>query len=245
MPHVTRRRALMLAAALPATPALAGGPPVEIMTSAFPPMTMDDAARPGLVNHVLRDMLRMVGREGRFVHTAWADAQRRAREEPGRLITPLARTAAREAHFNWMVKVLDIESMFATLGPRLDLAAARGVARVGVMRGALHQAHLQQNGFTNLVEFATLPEMVNAMLQRQVDAVFSNVMDIRVFAIQQGRGNDVAVGPAVLTLPVFIASGRNTADLPVADLEAAFAALEQDGTVARLYAEYTGGVRRG
>ncbi len=246
----TRRNALLLAAALPgatlpAAPAIANGAAIEVVTSAFPPMTFDDPARPGLVNQVMIDMLRLLGREARIIHLPWADAQRRAREEAGRLITPLARTAAREPHFTWIVKVLDIESQFGSLAGPLDLAAARGVGRVGVLRGAFHQVHLQQNGFTNLVEFASLPELMAAMMQRQVDAVFTNSMDYRVMVPQLGRLSDVGLGPSVVTVPIFIASGRNTTGLPIGDMEAAFQALEQDGSVGRVYAEYTGGIRRG
>ncbi|TDG16175.1 transporter substrate-binding domain-containing protein [Paracraurococcus ruber] len=238
------RRFLLSAVALPAMPALARGTPVQVMTSEFPPMTINDEARPGFVNHLLRDMLRMIGRDAQFVYQPWADTQRRAREESGRLITPLARTAAREPHYQWLVKVLDVDSTFGSLAGPLDLAAARQVRQVGVLRGALHQAHLQQNGFTNLAEFASLPELVAALLDRRIDAAFSNELDMRIYARQVNPGATLAFGPPVITLPIFIASGRDLGDLPVADLQAAFAALEQDGTMAKVYADYTGGLAR-
>lgn len=233
-----------LATATLARPALAGAP-IEILSSAFPPLTIDDAARPGFVNDVLRQMLKLIGAEARLTYVPWADAQRRAREETGRLITPLARIASREPHFSWLVKVFDIEHALGARGQALDLEGGRKVARLGVLRGSLHQDFLQRQGFNNLVEFGALPDVMTALLDGKIDALFSNSADIVLLSASLGRRREVTMGPTLTTTPIFIASGRDTGSLPKDQLQEAFAALEQDGTVAALHREYYGQLATG
>ena len=246
--HIPRRLALGLAAAgLLARPGLArAGAPIEVFSSPFPPLTVDDPARPGFVNAVTLDMLRLLGLQGSLTFLPWAEAQRRGREEAGRLLTPPVRTPAREPNYTWIVKVLDITSSFAGRGAALDLEAARGAERVGVLRGSMHQSYLQQSGFRNLVEMGELRELMAGVLDGRLDAMLSNTEDVRAIARQTGRAAEVRLGPPLLPSPVFIVSARDTGGLPVADLQSAFAALEQDGTIERHYRAYYGDeARRG
>lgn len=248
MSKVTRRIALGLAGAgLLARPIRArAATAIEVFSSPFPPLTIDDPARPGFVNAVTLDLLRLLGLQGSITVLPWAETQRRGREEVGKLLTPPVRTPAREPNYTWIVKVLDITSSFAGRDAALDLEAARGVARLGVLRGSMHQAFLQQSGFGNLVEMGDLRELMAGVLEGRLDAMLSNTEDVRAMARQAGRAAEVRLGPPLLQSPVFIASGRNTGALPVADMRSAFAALEQDGTIEAHYRAYYGDdARRG
>lgn len=72
---------------------------MAIVYGAFPPYTIADPARPGIVNEVAGEVLRMIGREPSFQPLEWAEAQTRARNDANTLITPLGRTPAREPNF--------------------------------------------------------------------------------------------------------------------------------------------------
>ena len=89
-------------------------------------------------------------------------------------------------------------------------------------------------------------ELMLGVLEGRLDAMLSNTEDVRSIARQTERASEVQLGPSLLPSPVFIVSARNTAGLPVADLQSAFAALEQDGTIETHYRAYYGeDARRG
>lgn len=218
--------------------------PVEVFSTAFPPLTVDDPARPGFANAVTLDLLRMVGRPARLTYLPWPEALRRAREERGRLVTPPARTEERERLFTWVAKVMDLTSSFVARDASHDVDSARRIARLAVLRGSGHAASLHRLDFPNLVEMDDLASMLRAVLDGRADAAYGLTEDIRASLRRLGRASELRLGPPLAPTGMYLAAGLDTGDLPVADLRAAFAALEQDGTVEthdRAYFEGGGG----
>lgn len=238
----SRRLALGLAGAgLLATPRPARAlAPVEILSGAFPPLTGADPGRPGFVNAVALDLLRLVGMPARLTVLPWAEAQRRVLAEPGRLLTPPARTPEREGRFTWVVKVLDVTSIIVSRTAELDLEGARGVGRLAVVRGTAHASALRRSAFANIVELDDPAAMIRAVVEGEVDAVYGLTEDLRAAARRSGRAAELRFGPPITPVPVYIASGLDTGSLPLADLAAGFVALEQDGTIEAHYRTYYG-----
>ena len=238
-----QRRHLLGAGAALAVPgiATASSAPINIVFADFPPYTVADAARPGILNEVAVEILRMLGRNAELRLLPWAEAQARGREDANTLITPLGRIPAREPHYTWIVKVLDLEAAFGSMGRTgpLDLAAARQVSRVGVIAGSLHEGFLREQGFTNLVH-VTNADAIGALAAGQVDALYNQSLELRWRARQINRAGDLHIGPRLQTVEAFIATGRAASGIPVGEMREAFSALESEGAVERVVRSYVG-----
>jgi polar amino acid transport system substrate-binding protein len=236
------RRSVIALPALLAAPGLARAnrAPMTVVFGAFPPYTVADPARPGIVNEVAAEVLRMVGREPVFQPLEWAEAQARGRADANTLITPLGRTPAREANFTWIVKVIDLESSIGTLGgAQLDLDGARRLARMGVIAGSLHEAFLRTQGLSNPVT-VPLAEARDALIDGRIEALYTQTLELRWHARARGRSADLRLGTRLQTVEAFIATSRAATGIPVAEMRDAFAALESEGAVDRIVRTYLG-----
>jgi ABC-type amino acid transport substrate-binding protein len=242
LPMLSRRLVLAASGGL-ALPRLAraSGAPLTIVYGAFPPYTIADPARPGIVNEIAGEVVRMVGRRPVFEAMEWPDAQARVRGSGNTLLTPPGRNPSREPHYTWIVKVLDLEASIGTLAPNgpLDLEAGRRVARMGVVAQSTHEAYLRAQGYTNLVT-VPLARVMEALLAGEVDALFTQTLEMRWRAQALGRAADLRLGPQLLASGAFIAASRTAEGVPVQEMRDAFAALESEGAIERIVRSYTG-----
>lgn len=238
----SRRSVLGMSAALASPmPALASRPQTNVVFGPFPPFTIADAARPGIINEVAAEILRMLGREPVFQPLEWGEAQARARTDANTLITPLARTPAREPHYTWIVKVMDLEAAmgsFRQTGP-LDLDGARQLPRIGVIAQSFHEAFLRSQGFNNLVHLPAA-RIMDALIAGEVDALYTQSLEQRWLARERGRAADLRLGPRLQAAEGFIATSRAATGVPVGEIRDAFAALESEGAVERIVRSYLG-----
>lgn len=239
---IKRRSALGMAAAL-AVPSYARATraPMTVVYGAFPPFTIADPARPGVVNEIAGEVLRMIGREPNFVPLEWAEAQARGRNDANTLVTPLSRTPAREPNYTWIFKVMDIESSlgsFGRTGP-LDLDGARRLSRMGVVAQSLHEGFLRSQGLTNLVP-VSLANAMDALISGEIEALYGPTLELRWHAHARGRSADLHVGPRLQVSEVFLATSRAATGVPVSEMRDAFSALESEGVVDRIVRRYIG-----
>lgn len=237
---LTRRSVLGATAGL-AVPHLAHATaaPLTIVYGAFPPYTIADPARPGIVNEIAGEAVRMVGRQVVFAPMEWSEALARGRDTPNTLLTPPGRNPTREPNYTWIVRVMDLEAGIGTLAPNppLDLEGGRRVARMGVVAQSTHEAFLKTNGFTNLVT-VPLDRITDALLAGEVDAIFTQSLEQRWRLRGSPRAADLRLGPQLLSSGAFIATSRNAEGVPVQELREAFAALETEGAVERIIRSY-------
>lgn len=239
---LTRRLALGAAAGL-AVPHLARAntAPLTIVYGAFPPYTIADPARPGIINEIAGEAVRMVGRQPAFAPMEWAQALATAQTSPNTLLTPPGRTPAREANYTWIVRVMDLAASIGTIAPNapLDLESGRRVARMGVVGQSTHEAFLRTQGYTNLVA-VPLARIMDALLAGEVDAIYTQTLEQRWRAQAAGRAGDLRLGPQVQSSAAFIAAARTPEGVPVQELRDAFAALESEGAIDRIVRSYLG-----
>ncbi|MGK7866312.1 substrate-binding periplasmic protein [Falsiroseomonas sp. E2-1-a20] len=214
---------------------------MTVVYGAFPPFTITDPARPGIVNEVAGEVLRMVGRVPNFVPLEWAEAQARGRTDANTLLTPPGRTPAREPHYTWIVKVMDFESAIGSLGGTgpLDLEGARRLSRMGIISQSFHEAFLRAQGFTNLVP-VSLANAMDALVSGEIEALYTQTLELRWHARARGRSADLKVGPRLQNVESFIVTSRAATGVPVAEMRDAFAALESEGAVDRIVRSYLG-----
>ncbi|WP_376099943.1 substrate-binding periplasmic protein [Roseomonas sp. CCTCC AB2023176] len=242
--HLTRRILLAAPAILAAAPAWPTEP-LDILAYDLRPLSAPPTAdgRHGIVLDVVAAAVRRIGREPRFTFVIFPEAVERARTVPGTLVAPLGRVPSREDAFTWVARVLDVPQAMGTLAgrPAVDLAAARGLARIGVIRGGLQEAFLRENGLTNLVILETGRDLAVALAEGRLDAWYSTAPEIALQFEAIGRQGGATVGPTLQVAPAWLAAHLDARDMPVAGLRAAMDALHADGTVERIYRSYVGG----
>ncbi len=242
------RRPRLAAAALLTLPARAAEP-LDILTSDVrplsipPPSTKGPAmgeARRGIVLDIVAAAVRAIGRQPRFTFVSFGESFDRARDVPGTLVAPLGRVPARETLFTWVGKVVDVPQTLGTLAERpvADLAAARAMTRVGVVRGGFQETFLRDNGLMNLVVLETARDLAQALAEGRVDAWYGNATEVALNFEAMGRPGAVRIGPALQVAPAWLGAHLDPRDAPVAELRAAIARLEADGTAGRTYRAY-------
>src|SRR5260221_4369353 len=185
----------------------AAADPLEIFTSDVRPLAIAEGPRRGIVLDITGDAVRSIGREFRTTFLPFADALREVQGRPGTLMTPLARSAQRESNFAWISKIVDVPQAMGTLSgrPCVDLEGARGLARVGVVRGGVQEGYLRERGFTNLVAFAAAQDIAKALANGDVDAWYSTASEISVQFEAIGQARGIRIGPTIQDVPVWLA----------------------------------------
>jgi len=225
-----RRRALlaspMILAAVPRQAAARGT--IELVTADHRPYAMAQGPEPGLVLTLAAELFRMLGLRVVFRFMPWPEAELRAASTPGLAIAPIARTPAREARFLWAVALFDDPNGFATLHsrPPNTLDEARGLPRIAVIEGSLHEAYLHERGFVNLVAQPGHVQALGAMRARDVSTWFCETPRLRAHL-----GPFAQLGRSIFSNPVWLALNRDTTDIPLAELRDGLFALEADGSL--------------
>lgn len=234
----------LVATGLLALPRLArAAAPLEVITSDIRPLSFPGPDRRGITLDILAEVVTAIGRTPRFTFLSFGDSVERTRQIPGTLLCPIGRTATREAQFTWVAKVIDVPQAMGTLADRpvADLAAARALARIGVVRNGLQEVFLRQNGFDNLLVLETGRDLALALAEGRIEAWYATEPEIIQQFVAIGRPGGVRTGPALQTAAAWLAAHPDPRDLPIAALRTAMARLEADGTAARIYRGYAAG----
>jgi polar amino acid transport system substrate-binding protein len=237
---LNRRRWMTGVAAFSVVRSAAAADPLEIFTSDVRPLAIAEGPRRGIVLDIIGDAVRSIGREFRATFLPFADALREVQERPGTLMTPLARSAQRENDFAWISKIIDVPQAMGTLSgrPTVDLEGARGLARVGVVRGGVQEGYLRERGFANLVVFAAARDIATALANGEVDAWYSTATEISLQFEAIGRAETVRIGPTIQQAPVWLAGNKRTESVPVDQIRLAVGELHKSGSVERTYRSY-------
>lgn len=171
----------------------------------------------------------------------WARAYDLALHEPGVLIYLIARTPAREAHFQWVGEVLRLRYYFYRLATREDVQIERlddaRPYRLGVMRDDVRQQYLQTLGFPRLVVSGQQQDNFSRLLSGQVDALLLPELDAVHLCQAAGSacpGLRRLAALEDLDTPLYMAFSATTPAPLVERLREAFDRLKTSGEVARL-----------
>lgn len=237
---LSRRLLMGSAAAFVAAHQVEAADPVEIFSADVRPLSIAEGPRRGLVLDIVKEAFVAIGRDVRFTFLPFAEAVQRTQSQSGALLAPLARSPQREAAFSWIAKVIDVPQAMGTLAgkPTADLDTARKLARVGVVRAGVQESFLRENGFTNLVPFATAAEIAKALAGGDVDAWYATSTEIVLQFEALGRAKAVSIGPTLQAAPVWLAGNKEMKAVPVDRIAGAIAELERSGGVQRIYRTY-------
>lgn len=219
-------------------------PPLRLVTSELPPMSMaGEPGQRGVLLDLVEAMLKRAELSAQVELYPWARAMLLAGEKPRTLILPLNRTPDREARFQWLVKLYAQHFVFLTLAgkPRVESAEQLRELRVSGLRGSSNLGKLHQQGIhpDRIYQATSIADMHRALERGLVDAVYGSEI-IHTDAWRRG-GRDPAKLQAGLTLEsadVWLAAQGGMTDAEVARLNDAHDAMLADGSIERLFKRY-------
>lgn len=214
----------------------------DALTSNIPPFSIEHGSRAGFVHEIVSEIAKRLGTEITFIYgKSWPQSQEEAKSRPDTLIFPLARNAAREAHYQWVQKILDMDVAFATAPgkPKVETdVAARSLKGIGVRDGSPMVKDLQRRGYTNLMIVKSSAENARALHEGRIDAWYAPVPEVVFNWMELRLPGEPTFGLKLDSAPLYIAASRNTPGLNLEQWRAAYAAMERDGTLARILAAY-------
>lgn len=211
-------------------------------TFQVPPATVAEEPGPGqgIVHDVVEEMARRAGERVAIEYLPWVEAQRLALSGANVAILAVTRTPERESQYRWIAKVVTDELVLVGRAGAdvASLAAARGRA-TGVLRGSGAEVLLRENGFARVVPAGE--EWVNA--RRLRDGTLEAWLAPRLMVLHAYRevGGDpakLAVGAVVRPSEIWFAAGKGMPEAEAQRWEQAFAAMQADGSYARILARY-------
>lgn len=215
---------------------------IEALTSNIPPFSIETGAHSGFVREMVVELSRRLGVDVPIVYgRSWPQSQEEAKTRTDTLIFPLARNASREPNYQWLLKVIDMDVAFATAPGRSAAdndATTRALARIGVREGAPMEKELRGRGYTNLVVLKSSADCVRALHEGKIDAWYAPAPEIAFNWIEQKLPGAPVWGLKLETVPLFVATSKNTPGVDFDKWRKTFAAMEQDGTTARILAAY-------
>lgn len=236
------RRRLLLASSFALTvPAFAVSAELQWVAGDLPPWGWrTPSGAQGYAHDLVIAMARQLGRDGQVSYYPWARAVRMAELGDAVGVFPLARTPDREAKFRWLIPLTTVRYVFLTAAtdrpPTLDELRQRPI---GVLRGSPIIRNLRNERFTRVIEAKDYSDLLRMLSERTIHAIYAGgpMLDS---AIEQ-YGYDRAQFSSHLTLgeaPLYLATSPRLPDQEAQQWLKAYAALEEDGTVARLRRRY-------
>ena len=215
---------------------------VDAFTSNIPPFSIEQGPRVGFVREIVSAIADRLGTNVTIVYgKSWPKSQEEAQSRPDTLIFPLARSKDREPNYQWVVKILDADVAFASAPgrPKVETdAAARALRGIGVRDGSPMVKDLQGRGYTNLVIAKTSAENARELNEGRIDAWYAPAPEIAFNWIELKLPGAPAFGLKLDSAPIYVAASKITPGIDLAKWQATFAAMEKDGTRARILAAY-------
>lgn len=224
---------------------LAAGPAsaqIQVITSDFPPLTVEDPAAPqkGLLYDVMIELLKLQGHEPKIQFTNWSEAQKVAAATPDVLLFPMTRTAKREAQYKWLVKMFDLPRAFAGRpgGPAVNsFEEAAKLKAVGVLVNSASLSFLKDKGVGNIMELPSNSEMMEALRDGRIDAIYQPIPFSKAGWKSAGGQGSLTFGKTLEESASYIVASPSSKADPN-EWSAAFQVLEQEGTFEKLMATY-------
>lgn len=222
-------------------PLAARARPLQWVAGDLPPWGWRTPAGPrGYAQELVTAMAQRLGRTGEVSYYPWARAVRLAEQGDAVGVFPLARTPDREARFRWLIPLMAVRYVFLTAAGDKALTLSDLRTRpVGVLRGSPIAQNLRAEGFTRITEAKDYSDLLRLLSERGIAAIYAGgpMLDAAIDQYGYDRARfdaAVSLGEATLYLAASLRLQEAEAELWLK----AYAALEEDGTVARLRRRY-------
>ncbi len=224
-----------LAAVCGALPAASQSTLQGLATDA-PPMVMSTPVVAGFVAEVTDAALALAGYRAEWVFKPWKRNQVDAAEGHNLLITPLSRTAEREALYRWIAPIFTLERSFATLDHPIDSYEQALAERrlIGVGLGSAQTALLHGQGFPPemIREVQIGQSEIELLTMGRIGAWFNGTLETQWRWQQSGAKARLILGKPVDSSVIYLACSRVCDEAIATGIGAAMARLERDGVIA-------------
>lgn len=211
---------------------------MQLVTSHLPSLVHESGDQ-GALQEIVAELCQRAGLKPATQFVPWRRAQFLATTMPATAIYPLTRLSEREAHYRWLVPLLDENYvLLAVRGKLLPVEQMKG-KRIALLRGAAQAAILKEQGFTRFVEASSIDEVHRFLLGGMADAAFG---ERRIIAASlKGHGSDAGdfeTSAPVRTTTAWLAGSLDFDDTDSALFQRALDNMRADGTLRRILARH-------
>lgn len=219
--------------------------PFRVVTADLRPFAVENQqAEPGLTVELVQSMAARIGRPVKVEFYPWARAYALAETEPRVAVIPLTRTAEREAHFQWLVRLFRQHYVFITKAgnaPIDSIDAAHAIKRIGVLRASptVDFALAEHFSPSSLAHEVSVEAGLKDLDAGLIDSYYGG-LEISTGTINSsGRKlSDYHFGVALGGGEIWLAASGGFTENDIAALRQAFDDLNADGTYAKLLQKY-------
>lgn len=229
----------LLAGAVIARPAWADMS--RAVTASFAPLTDESSPdKKGLVYDLVLEMMKLQKIDKAIEFMPWGDAMKIVASEKGAIAFPMTRSPEREDKFKWLVKVFDMNRSFAGRPDRPavnTIEEAKAVQAVGTTSPSASLNYLKAKGLTNIVEFPSSRELMQALSDGKIDIAYQPVPFAKADWKLVGGKGALAFGAVQEVSAAYLAANKDS-PLKPDDWQGALQVLEQEGTFDSLMKKY-------
>ncbi len=218
-----------------------GSEPIRVSTSELPPFSMEHRkGGPGALYEMVEELGRRAGSPAAIAFVPWKRAVFLTTARPRSAIFPLTRSPEREAQYRWLAPLYRENFIFVSMkNSAFDIShpERNKHKRIGILRGSLMIKYLQDNGYPNIVEAASIGEGLRFLRRGIVDAVCSDHEILR--ASLGGRIEpDYVTSASLRETSTWLGGSLDFSEADAARFEQAMKSMIDDGTHARLLKKY-------
>lgn len=213
----------------------------RVVTADFAPLTDNSSPdKKGLLHDLVKEMMKLQSVDKPIEFMPWPDAVKEADTKPGTMFFPVTRIAAREANYQWVAKVFDMDRPFigrpgsAAINTIDD---AKRLKAVGTTVNSASLTFLKAKGLTNIVEIDSSRNLMKALSDGKVDVVYQPLPFAKADWKAVGGAGTLVVGEPQERSAAYLAAHKGS-NLNPTDWQEALKVLEQDGTFERLLKLY-------
>lgn len=232
----------VLPALAPATAVAAGPAPLKLMVGDMAPYSMAaGTVGPGSMVEITQALAQRMGMPMEVQFYPWTRALAMVSLAPRTLVLPLTRTAERENKYRWLLKLYRQTFIFVGQrgNPQLGDPAQLLHARLVVLRGTPHKRLLQDAGYTDISECATVRECIRMVKKGIADASFGAEDTHRSAASMDGnKAAEFSYSPVFRQDDVWLAGSLDFTEEEARKWRTTMETLRSDGTIARIMHKY-------
>lgn len=204
----------------------------------IPPYSSEKNGGSGIAIDLVKEVFKRAGLELDISFKPWVRSQhlvQTAVEGKGLLITPLTRTANREALYEWLIPLFDYKLQMISNDPAVPVndEAAMKKEKVCVLRSSPAEYKLEELGFENVDPKNTELKCLQLLKHKRVKAVLCHGFLLGAHNYKQFEGdpNELIKGVAYPGGTIYLAASKGAvSDEVLAKIKEALKSMEQDGT---------------